>query len=205
MMTVGDTAILLDTVTGRTWVLQRPADAKGPVWVPIERREAGPKGVADPQPRKEVPLVQEIDLRKIGLTPAGRSDGPKGQEILFGRGYEYPSSLDFAPVSLTDLGRYVHASPDLDAVTMITRQIDPEQQQLLLVRWYSWSGATDKLAVEVQKGRVEFTLHRGLCPSQGHGRPNPCGRLFAVRNGARWVGWSVSHPHQPEPAKKPGG
>jgi hypothetical protein len=205
MLSVGDTAILLDAVTGQTWVLQRPAGAKGPVWVPIERREAGTKGLPDQQPRKEVPLVREIDLSKIGLDPAGRPEGEKGQEIRFGRGYEYPSSLDFAPISLADLGRYVHAAHGRDAVAMITRQIDPEQQQLLLVRWYSWAAGTDKLTVEVHKGRVEFTLHLGLSLSMGHGRPNPCGRLFAVRKGARWVGWSQSHPRQPQPAQKPGG
>jgi hypothetical protein len=26
-----------------------------------------------------------------------------------------------------------------------------------------------------------------------------------VRKGTRWVGWSQSHPRQPQPAQKPGG
>jgi hypothetical protein len=186
MTSVGDTVILLDAVTGRTWTLQRSTGAKAPVWVPIERRE--------PQPRKEVPLIQEIELSTIGLDPAGRSSGPKGQEIRFGVGYAYASSLDFAQISLADLGKYVSGE---DAEAKITRQIDPEQQQLLLVCWYSWAAGTDKLTFEARRGRIEFTLHLGLSRSLGHGRPDSRARLFAVRRGARWVGWSEPHPQEP--------
>jgi hypothetical protein len=89
------------------------------------------------QPRKEVPLIQEIDLGTVHLDPAGRSSGQKGEEVRFGAGYAYPSSLDFAEVSLANLGKYV---PGEDAEAKITRQIDPDQQQLLLVRWYVGDG-----------------------------------------------------------------
>ncbi len=167
--------------------------------------EAVGEGAAVPQRRKEIPLVQEIDLSKIHLIPAGTTPGPKGAEaIRFGSGYTYPSSLDFATLSLADLERYVYAGHGTDAVATIRRQIDLERQRLLLVRWYSWASGTDRLTVEGHKDRIEFTLHLGLSLSLGHGRPEPVGRLFAVRKGATWVGWSQPHPQQRQPEHKPG-
>src|SRR5262245_24003841 len=75
MATAGASVILLDTMTGESWVLQKPKGPGKAAWVPIERKAAGPRAGA----AREVPLVQEIDVS--ALQPAyGPRGGPKGEE-----------------------------------------------------------------------------------------------------------------------------
>src|SRR5207244_10472537 len=118
------------------------------------------------QPHNKVPLLRELDLTGLRIDHEGKAAGPKEPREP-SRNVQYPSELKTAAIRVEDLRNYCY---DQDTAAKIARQIDPDQQQLLLVWWYSWTEGKDALAVEVREDRVDFILRLGRSPSSEEGK-----------------------------------